>query len=110
MDQTPASRKDEKLRELIRALAADFISKESNRTSLVTVTNVLVSDRGQRVAILFTVMPERSQDAILDFLTRKGDEFRQYVRTHARLGRLPFISFKIDYGEKNRQRADELLG
>jgi ribosome-binding factor A len=33
---------------------------------------------------------------------------KQYLKQHGRFAILPFIKFELDYGEKNRQRMDEL--
>jgi ribosome-binding factor A len=109
METVPEMKKDQKTIELLRGIAGDFVSRESNRTSLVTVTRVGLENRGRRAVILFTVMPESAALGVLDFLKRKRSEFREYVRTRARLGRLPNFEFQIDYGEKNRQRTDALL-
>jgi ribosome-binding factor A len=107
-DKTP-TKKDERIREIVRELAMQFIQRESNQSSLITVTDVMLGDRGKRSTILFTVLPENKQDIALDFLKRQRGDFQEYARTHSRIGRLPLFDFAIDFGEKNRQRADELL-
>lgn len=109
MDITNHARKDEKTRELIRELAARFVSLESNRSSLVTVTDVQITEFGKKALVLFTVLPDDKQDVVLDFLSRKRSEFQKFVRDNSRIGRVPQFNFAIDFGEKNRQRADELL-
>ena len=102
------SHRKEKLPELLKHLAAEFIERESNRTSLVTVTNASISDSQKQVKILFTVLPEDQEEVVLEFLNRKRDFF-EYIDKHARIGRMPEIEFIIDTGEKNRQRIDFLL-
>jgi ribosome-binding factor A len=97
-----------RIRELVRGLAAEFFSRESNRTSLITVTNVHISPDGKTAIIFFTVLPEDKQKAALDFAKRMRSDFRDYVKEKSRLQRLPFFDFEIDTGEKNRQRIDEL--
>ena len=100
--------KDEKMKEVIRELAAEFFSRESNRTSLITVTAVELRSRNSRATILFTVMPENQENAALDFMTRQLSDFREYVGNHARMMRVPFFDIAVDKGEKNRQRIDEI--
>jgi ribosome-binding factor A len=102
------SQKDEKTKEVIRMLAAEFFSRESNRTSLITITDVVLKSRTGKSIILFTVMPENQEAAALDFMHRQLTELREYIGTHARMMRVPFLEVAIDKGEKNRQHIDEL--
>lgn len=98
--------KDQRFEEILRDLAARFLALESNRTSLITVTRVGTADHGAQATIYFTVLPESAEAAALDFLKRKRSEFRDYVKEHARLMRIPFFDFEIDKGEKARQKID----
>jgi ribosome-binding factor A len=102
------SQKDEKLKEVIRMLAAEFFSRESNRTSLITITSVELKSRNSKAVILFTVMPIDQEVAALDFMRRQLRDLREYVGEHARMMRVPFFEVAIDKGEKNRQHIDEL--
>jgi ribosome-binding factor A len=102
------SQKDEILKELIRKAAGEFIQKESNYTSLITITDVALAERGKRSKIFFTVLPEEKEKAVSDFLKRKRSEFREFFKDKARMRALPFFDFEIDKGEKNRQHIDEI--
>ena len=44
-------KRDEKLKDLIKEVAAKFLNIESNRVSMVTVTNVLISKDGKYATI-----------------------------------------------------------
>ncbi len=101
--------RDQRTEDLVKVLAMKFIARESNRTSLVTVTRVELSNRGKNVSIFFTVLPEDKEKAVLDFVKRKRAEFREYVKENARLPIIPFVEFEIDLGEKNRQNVDRLV-
>jgi ribosome-binding factor A len=103
-----SNQKDEKIKEVLRELASEFLMRESNRTSLITITGVELFSRGARAKILFTVLPENQEAAALDFLTRRLSDLREYVQDHARMMRVPFFEVAIDIGEKNRQRIDEI--
>lgn len=103
------NRKDEKSREIIRALAADFVQKESNGVSMVTVTDVQVSDQGHKAVVYFTTFPPEKEGVVEDFLKRQRVDFQKYVRERTRIGRVPLFDFEIDKGEKHRQRIDELM-
>ncbi len=100
--------RDDKMKDFIRATAATFIQRESNGTSLITVTNVSISDRGSEATVFFTVLPVDKEKAALDFLKRMRSEFRTYLMEKSRMRRIPFFDFEIDNGEKNRQKIDEI--
>lgn len=100
--------RDEKLKELIREAAAEFLQRESNYTSLITVTSVSVSDRGRRATIFITVLPDSKEEGALGLAKRKRNDFREFFKTKARVRALPFFDFAIDKGEKNRQQIDEI--
>jgi hypothetical protein len=104
------SDKYEKIQELLRELAAEFFSRESNRTSLITITSVEVLSRGGRAIIRATVLPESEEKRAVEFMSRRLTDFREYVMTKSRIGRIPFFDVEIDVGEKNRQRIDEISG
>lgn len=103
-----AASRDDKLKELIRELAAEFFSRESNRQSLITVTGVEIYSRGSRAVILVTVMPEDQEETAIGFMHRQLTDFREHVMSRARLMRVPYFEVRIDKGEKNRQRLDEI--
>lgn len=102
------SHKESKLKELVKELAAEYFSRESNRTSMITITNVEIKSRGARAVILFTVLPENQEAAALDFMHRHLTSFREFVGTRARLMRLPYFEVAVDKGEKSRQRLEEV--
>ncbi len=104
MDQ----QKDNKLKEILRELAATYFSRESNRQSLITITDVEVINRGSRARILMTVLPVSKEEDAVNFAHRQLTEFREYVMKNSRIGHVPFFEVAIDVGEKNRQRIDEL--
>ncbi len=103
-----SQQQEEKKKEILRELAAKFFSKESNRQSLITITGVEISGRGSQATILMTVLPEDKEEAALDFAHRQLTDFKKYVMDNSRIARIPFFNVKIDKGEKNRQRLDEI--
>lgn len=102
------SERDDRLRDLVKGLAASFVQRETNGISLITITDVALADRGGRATIYFTVLPEEKVKGVLDFLKRKRAEFREYFMSNARIGRIPFFDFALDVGEKNRQKIDDI--
>ena len=103
------SNRNDRLKDLLRNLAAEFLSRHSNRTSLITVTDVNLTKDAHTAIILISVFPEDKAKGALDFVKRKRKDFREFVKTNGRLKRLPRFDFDIDYGEQNRQHIDKLL-
>ncbi len=102
------NQKDDKIKEIIRTLAAEYFSRESNRQSLITVTNIDLRNRASKAIILITVLPESMEQVALEFTKRQLSGFREHVQKNSRIMRVPFFEVRIDHGEKNRQRIDEM--
>ncbi|MEK7087688.1 MAG: ribosome-binding factor A [Patescibacteria group bacterium] len=102
------SSKSEKIREAIRHAAAEFLSETSNRTSLITVTGVQLSPKRDQATVLITVFPESKEEEALAFAGRSGGALRDFLSKRVSLQHVPYISFALDLGEKNRQRIEEL--
>jgi len=93
----------------IKELAAQFLERESNRTSLLTVTGCSVSPDLKRATIFLTVFPEEKEKAALGFAKRQRSALRKTLKQKLRVKIIPFLEIEIDKGEKNRQKIDELL-
>ncbi|OHA91980.1 MAG: hypothetical protein A3D49_02525 [Candidatus Zambryskibacteria bacterium RIFCSPHIGHO2_02_FULL_43_37] len=100
--------KHNRTEEILHRLAAEFVRDEASKSSLLTITRVELSQTGKEAKIFFTTLPEEEEDTALKFLERKTPEFHRYIRDESRLGVIPHVNFKIDYGERNRQRLDKL--
>ncbi len=98
----------DKARARIMDLAAAFVREEANTNPLITITNADVSSNYHHATIFFTTIPESGEDDARVFLHRKGTEFRQYLKKHARLKFIPEIHFEVDYGERHRQHIDDI--
>ena len=94
---------------MLKDLAGDFLSRASNRTSLITVTRVILSDDQKRVDILLSVLPKEAEKTALIFANRMTTEFKEFIKKKSRIRILPRIHFSLDFGEQNRQRIEELL-
>ncbi len=106
-EETNSSRR-EKVSEQLRRTAADFLERESNKESLITVTGATISKDLKVSTIFITVLPETYEATALDFARRNAGEFREYTKSRIKMRTLPFFSFEIDKGEKTRQKIDEL--
>ena len=98
--------KAETIIKIIKKAAADFMQRKSNGASLITITDVKLSNDEKYANILFTVLPENMQDSALEFAKRMRSEFREYVKSNTKLGKIPTFDFGIDLGEKHRQKID----
>jgi ribosome-binding factor A len=102
------ARRVEQVNETIAHHAADFMARESNHESLITVTRSVLSSDFKNVMIFLSVLPETQTEKALAFAKRVRTDFRDYLKEKTRLHPLPTVDFEIDIGEKNRQRVDEL--
>ncbi len=103
------STRDERIREILHDLGARFLLLNGNGTSLMTVTDVELTNRGKNATIFFTVFPAEFEKTALEFAKRKRPDFKEFVKENSKLGRIPLLDFEIDAGEKNRQKIDRLL-
>ena len=101
--------RNEKVANLLKELGAQFLERENNNTSLITVTSCTVSPDLKRATIFITVLPDEKETKALAFVKRKRGELREYVKKNMQIKIIPFIDIQIDRGEKNRQKIDELL-
>jgi ribosome-binding factor A len=99
----------EKVANFIKELSAQFLGRENNRTSLITVTSATVSPDLKRATVMITVLPESKEHDALDFAKRKRGELREHLKKNMQTKIIPFLDIVIDRGEKNRQKIDELL-
>lgn len=92
-------------------MAANFMAREAVNPAingLITVTRAVLTDDFKAATIFFSVLPQTKEADALRFAKRARSDFRDYVKEHSFLRPVPIIDFEIDYGEKNRQRVDEL--
>ncbi len=101
--------RNEKVAQLIKKLSAQFLGRENNRTSLVTVTSCTASPDLKKATIFITVLPDNKEHDALDFAKRKRGELREFLKKNLEMKTVPFVDIQIDLGEKNRQKIDELL-
>jgi len=101
--------RQEKITSAIIPVAAKYLNYQSNGSSMITVTNCIVSDDLKRATIYITVLPDNKEEEALNFAKRQRREIREYLKKKTKIGMLPFIDIELDLGEKHRQRIDELL-
>ncbi len=94
---------------VLQELAARFVQQEANTDPLITITHADVSADQKRVTIFFTTIPENKQNDAHIFLKRNSKEFRNFIKSKARLKVIPHIDFEVDYGERHRQHIDDIV-
>ena len=101
--------RNEKVANYLKELTAEFLGRENNRTSLITVTSATCSPDLKRATIFITVLPTEKEKTALEFAKRKRPELREFFKKKLEIKTIPFVDIAIDLGEKHRQRIDELL-
>lgn len=102
------SRREIQMSEAIAHMAGDFFARETAVKALITVTRSDVAPNFKTATIYLSVLPHTHEKEVLTFAKRARSDFREYMKNHSFFHPLPIVDFKIDYGEKNRQRIDEL--
>jgi len=102
------ARRHEQVEELVAHMAGEFLARESGVKALITVTHADMTDNYKEATIYFSVLPATHEEEALKFAKRARSDFREYVRKNSKLHPTPTVDFAIDFGEKNRQRVDEL--
>ncbi len=103
------TQRQQKLNKELRKVFAEFIERESNKQSLVTVTRCDISPDLSNVIVFISVLPTDKEKQVIAFLERRKWDARDHVKKRINTRIIPFVEFKIDFGEKNRQKIDQLL-
>lgn len=85
-----------KIHSALEHTAAEFINRESNRQSLITVTRAELDDRGHEAIIFVSVYPDDKAHGAIDFLNRNVDEFKRFVRSRLKMHDIPRYRFMQD--------------
>lgn len=99
----------QKLNKEMRKAFSEFIERESNKRSLVTVTRCDTSPDLANVIVYVSVFPTDAEKQVIAFLNRRRYDARTHMKKRVVSRRIPQVEFMIDLGEKNRQHIDQLL-
>lgn len=83
----------ERLVEALAKAAAEFISRESNRRSLITVTRTALDRKGLHATVYISVYPDKDTRAATEFLDRKRDEFKEFLKSKIQVRAIPRVRF-----------------
>jgi ribosome-binding factor A len=101
--------RNKKVANQIKELAAQYLGRENNKTSLITVTSATCSPDLKRATIFITVFPDSKEKDAFHFIERNLGDLREFLKKNMPIKIIPFLGVEIDLGEKNRQKIDELL-
>lgn len=102
------ARRHDQVEESVAHLAGEFLARELPVKALVTVTHATMPDNYKEVTIFLSILPHTMEEDALKAAKRARSDFHDYLREHTFLHPTPTVDFELDYGEKNRQRIDEL--
>ena len=101
--------RNEKVAKYIKEIAAEFLGRVNDKTSLITVTSATCSPDLKRATVFITVFPAEKEKLALEFVKRKRGKLRELLKKNMTTKNIPFIDIALDLGEKHRQKIDELL-
>ena len=92
--QTPnkSPHRREHLTEYIKNYSGDFFARNGSGSSLITVTNVWVSEDCKHADVFISVLPDSKTEAALNFAKRQRTDLQKYIFTKIRLSHLPLLS------------------
>ncbi len=104
----PKKHRKESLEQLIKDLAANFFARESNKTSLLTVTSTFVTEDLKHCTVYISIFPEKEEKAALHFARRMRGELQEYLRKTMNRQFIPFVEVDLDKGEKLLNKMRDL--
>lgn len=100
---------NEKLEQAITREAAVFFERESNKSALITVTQTILTKRGNGATLFISVFPADKEKTALDFINRNLGELRSYLRSRIKSRAIPSFKVIADHGEQARDEINRLL-
>jgi ribosome-binding factor A len=83
----------ERLASALTKAAAEFIARESNGRSLITVTRTVLDERGLHATIYISVYPDKDTRAVTEFLDRQKGAFITFLKSRIEARALPRMRF-----------------
>lgn len=101
----------EKLTSLLtRLISEHLLTHPLLPNVMVTVGCIVLSADFKNATVFVIVNPEGKGDEILSVIARKQGNIQKAIGSQLSLKFIPRLTFRLDEGEKNRARIDELLG
>jgi ribosome-binding factor A len=103
------SLRQEKMNEEVRKYVSEALNTIATHQSLITVTRADIAPNFKNGKIYVSILPESQERAALAFIERHAHDIREYLKKHLATRVVPFLTFELDLGERNRQRIEELI-
>ena len=102
--------REERLNSSIKEIVGEFLEREvALAGTLLTVTRIIFKDNATRAQVFVTVYPESKEKETIKAIEKSLRSLRLFVKEKIKTRIIPFFEFRIDAGEKNRERVEELL-
>lgn len=95
--------REERLVSLIGRLAAEFLEREITEELILTVNRVELDAIGARAKIYVTVFPDAAEPVGISQARRLRRPLQQFLQTHLKSKRTPYIDVVIDDEEKRKR-------
>ena len=102
-----SQRQNKMQQELVRQIGKAIVLIAGPQ-ALITVMRADVSPDFKEATISISVIPTPEENKALFFLERHAHEIRSHLKDTLATRTIPFLTFELDAGERNRQRIDEL--
>ena len=87
--------KEQTVKQIIMEAAAKFFNIESNRLSLITVTDCDLSTDKRNATVYISVLPDSRRDDALNFAKRKRGELRTFISKKTGLKHIPYFDVML---------------
>jgi uncharacterized membrane protein (UPF0127 family) len=82
--------------EFIKNMSGEFFARNTSGHSLITVTNVWISEDLRHADIFISVLPESKSDAAVNFAKRQRTDLQKFVLNRVKLMHLPMFEIVLD--------------
>ena len=93
--------------EFIKNQAGEFFARNTSGHSMITVTNVYITEDLRHADIFISVLPESKSTAAVNFAKRQRTDLQKFVLKKVKLMHLPMFEIVLD---KSGQVYDKLYG
>jgi len=100
--------RQDRLKTHFKKLIAQFLQIHPGVNTLTTVTDFTISKDSHNATAFISVYPESKERETLNRIRKQKHDLWKYLAGKIKIKRIPSIEFKIDAGEKNRQRIEKL--
>ena len=97
----PRVHKTKRVESLILECVAEFLARESNRTSLITATDIQLTRDKRCATISLSVLPDTESAKAVAFANRKAPGLYDFIRSRVRLRTIPRVRFVSESKEKS---------